>query len=148
MPPGFTKTDRKTTAEHEATTKYRTPTKSEAGQTIDEELGAQDVIDVDKDWYPPLETEVASQIIQIILDSAQPMEVIPPAEDRPYQMFESSDVLGPDQGSTSPVTPKEDRFLDAPGGFLRAPGDGRPPTRPSGRKITGRAVEEPNWKPG
>ena len=126
MLPGFTKTDRKTTAEHEATTKYRTPAESEAGQTIDEELGAQDVINVDQDWYPPLETEVASSIVQNILDSAQPMDMDQPTEEWPYKMFETSDVLGPDQGSTSPVTSREDQFLDAPGGFSRAPGDGRP----------------------
>ena len=42
---------------------------------------------------------------------------------------EAPDVLGPDPGSGSPVTATEDRVLDMPGRFSRAPGDGRPITR-------------------
>ena len=58
---------------------------------------------------------------------------------------EAPDVLGPDPGSGSPVTATEDRVLDTPGRFSRAPGDGRPITRSragsSGRRITGRSTE-------
>ena len=58
---------------------------------------------------------------------------------------EAPDMLGPNPGSGSPVTATEDRALDTPGGFSRAPGDGRPITRSmassSGRSITGRSTE-------
>ena len=51
------------------------------------------------------------------------------------------DVLGPDPGPGSPVTATEDRVLDTPGRFSRAPSDGRPITGSgagfSGRRITG-----------
>ena len=75
------------------------------------------------------------------------MEVDDALEERSYQMFdvEASDVLGPDPGPGSPVTATEDTVLDTPGGFSRAPGDGRPTTRSgsgsSGRRITGRTTE-------
>ena len=68
-------------------------------------------------------------------------------EERPYQMSdeEAPDVLGLDPGSGSPVTAKEDRVLDKPGGFSRAPGVGRPITGSgagsSGRWITERTTE-------
>ena len=153
VPPGFTRLDRKTSQEQEATTKYRTLVEAEAGveqgQTIDEELGAHEVTTINKAWYAPTEAEVASAVLQNILDSAQPMEV--DQEERPYQMFDVSDVLGPDQGPSSPITAKDDNFLDLPSGFSRAPGDGRPPTgspaRSSSRRITGR-TEEHKWMPG
>ena len=41
---------------------------------------------------------------------------------------EAADVLGLDPGSGSPVTATEDRVLDTPGRFSRAPGDGNPIT--------------------
>ena len=72
--------------------------------------------------------------------------------EQPYQMLDvETEVLGPDQGPGSPMTAREDRFLDVPGGFSKAPGDGRPPTRSparsSSRRIMGRA-EEHQWTPG
>ena len=92
--PGFTRINRKTSEEQEATTKYETPADSQK-QSIDEELGIQDVTDINDDWYPPPKSELASSI-QNLLDS-QPMEVDDPPEERSYQMFdmEASDVLGP-----------------------------------------------------
>ena len=58
---------------------------------------------------------------------------------------ETPDMLGPNPGSGSPVTAAEDRALDTPGGFSRAPGDGRPifgsAAGSSGRQITGRSTE-------
>ena len=75
------------------------------------------------------------------------MEVDDPPEERSYQMFdvEASDVLGPEPGPGSPVSATEDMVLDTPGGFSRAPGDGRPTTGSgagsSGRRITGRTTE-------
>ena len=51
MPPRFTHTNWKTTEEQEATTKYETPADSQK-QSIDEELGIQDVTDINEDWYP------------------------------------------------------------------------------------------------
>ena len=150
VPPGFTKADRKTTAEYEASACYKTPAESEAEQTIDEELGSQDVVDVDKDWYLPQVTEVAATVRDLLASvQAQPMDVDPPTGERSYQMFDASDVLGLDQGLTSPVTPREDQLLNPPGSFSRAPGDGRPPAGSSGQKITGRASEEKyKFKPG
>ena len=99
------------------------------------------------DWFAPSEAEVASAI-KNLLDLTQPMEVDQAPEERPYQMFdmEEADALGPYQEPGSPVTPEENRVLDTPGGFSRAPGDGRPPTGspagPSGRRITGRNNQE------
>ena len=150
VPPGFTKIDRKPATELEAPAHYQTPAELEARQTIDEELGAQDVVDVDKDWYLPQMAEAAAAVKGLLASAqAQPMDVDPPTEERAYQMFDVSDELGPDQGPSSPVTPREDQLLDLPGGFSRAPGDGRPPAGSSGRKITGRSTDEKyNFKPG
>ena len=129
---------------------YQTPVELETRQTIDEELGAQDVVDVDKDWYLPQMAEAAAAVKGLLASAqAQPMDVDPPTEERAYQMFDVSDELGPDQGPSSPVTPREDQLLDPPGGFSRAPGDGRPPAGSSGQKITGRSTDEKyNFKPG
>ena len=107
---------------------------------------------MDKDWYLSQETEAASAVRDLLASvQAQPMDVDQPMGERPYQMFDTSDVLGPDQGPTSPVSAGKDQLLDPPGSFSRAPGDGRPPAGSSGQKITGRASEEPpkqNFKPG
>ena len=143
VPPGFTRINRKTPEEQEATTQYETPADSQK-QSIDEELGIQDVTDINEDWYPPPESELASSV-QNLLDS-QPMEVDDPPEELSYQMFdEASDVLGLEPGPGSPVSATEDRALDTPGGFSRAPGEGRPITGSaagsSGRKIMGRTIE-------
>ena len=141
VPPGFTRINRKTPEEQEAT-RYETPTN--AKQSIDEELGIQDVTKITEDWYARSESELASAINSVL---QQPMEVDEAPEERPYQMSdeEDPDVLGPDPGSGSPVTATEDRALDMPGGFSRAPGDGRPVTgsgaSSSGRRITGRSTE-------
>ena len=141
VPPGFTHINRKTREEQEAT-RYETPANSK--QSIDEELGIQDVTNITEDWYVRSELELASAINSIL---QQAMEVDEAPEERPYRMSdeEAPDVLGPDQGSGSPVTATEDRVLDTPGGFSRAPGDGRPITRSgarsSGRRITGRSTE-------
>ena len=147
MPPRFTHINRQTTEEHEATSKYRTPTEWEKGQTIHKELGAQDITKINEDWYPSLESEAASTV-RSILDLAQPMDIDQPSEEQPYQMFEASDVLCPDQGPGSPVTAGEDQFLGMPGSFSRAPEDGRPPTGSPGWRITGRVQEKHLWKPG
>ena len=144
VPPGFARINRKTPEEQEAT-RYETPADSEK-QSIDEELGIQDVTDINEGWYPPPESELASAV-KDLLDSQQLMEVDEAPEERPYQMFdeEAPDVLGPDRGPGSPVTATEDIVLDTPGGFSRAPGDGRPITGSgagsSGQRITGRTTE-------
>ena len=98
-------------------------------QSIDEELGIQDVTNINEDWYAPPESELAAAV-KDLLDSQQPMEVDEAPEERPYQMFdeEAPDVLGPDPGPGSLVSATEDIILDNPGGFSRAPGDGRPIT--------------------
>ena len=106
----------------------------------------EDEVDADP-WfneYLPPESELASSV-QNLLDS-QPMEVDDPPEERSYQMFdEASDVLGPEPGPGSPVSAMEDCVLDTPGGFSRAPGEGRPITgsaaSSSGCKITGRTTK-------
>ena len=48
VPPGFTRINQKTLEEQEAT-RYETPTNSK--QSIDEELGIQDVMNITEDWY-------------------------------------------------------------------------------------------------
>ena len=115
-------------------------------QSIDEELGIQDVTDINEDWHPPPESELASAVNDLLV-SQQPMEMDKALEERPYQMFdkEAPDVLGPDPGPGSPVTATEDIVLNTPGGFSRAAGDGRPITGSgagsSGRRITGCTTE-------
>ena len=140
VPPGFAPIHRKTPEEQEAV-RYETPADSK--QSIDEELGIQDVTNITEDWYARSESELASAIKSVL----QPMEVDEPPEERPPRMSneEAPDVLGPDPGSGSPVTATEDRVLNTPGGFSRAPGDGRPITGSgagsSGRRIMGRSTE-------
>ena len=144
VPPGFTRINQKTPEEQEAT-RYETPMDSEK-QSIDEELGIQDVTNINEDWYPLPESELAATV-KDLLDSQQPMEVDEAPEERPYQMFdeEAPDVLGPDPGPGSPVSATEDIILDNPGGFSRAPGDGRPITGSgagsSGQRIMGCTTE-------
>ena len=122
VPPGFTRINQKTPEEKEAT-RYETPANPK--QSIDEELGIQDVTDINEGWYAPPESELAAAVDSIL---QQPMEVDEAPEERSYQMFDEEvpDVLGPDPGPGSPVTATEDRVLDMPGRFFRAPGDGRP----------------------
>ena len=137
VPPGFERIHRKTPEEHEAT-RYGTPADSK--QSIDEELGIQDVTNITEDWYA--QSELASAVKSVL----QPMEVDEPLEEPPrISDEEAPDMLGPNPGSGSPVTATEDRALDTPGGFSRAPGDGRPITGSaagsSGRRITGRSTE-------
>ena len=74
------------------------------------------------------------------------MEVDEPSEEPPQISDEEApDMLGPHPGSGSLVTAAEDRALDTPGGYSRAPGDGRPITgsaaSSSGRRITGCSTE-------
>ena len=137
VPPGFARIHRKAPEEQEAT-RYETPADSK--QSIDEELGIQDVTNIMEDWYA--QSELASAIKSVL----QPMEVDEPPEEPPrISNEEAPDMLGPNPGSGSPVTAAEDRALDTPGGFSRAPGDGRPITGSaagsSGRRITGRSTE-------
>ena len=144
IPPRFACINWKTPEEQEAT-RYETPADSEK-QSIDEELGIQDITDINEGWYPPPESELASTVNDL-LDSQQPMEVDETPEERLYQMFDEEvpDVLGPDPGPGSPVTATEDIVLNTPGGFSMAPGDGRPITGSgagsSGRRITGCTTE-------
>ena len=65
MPPGFTRSQRRTPEEQEAVAKYRTPSEASQKQSIDEELGIQDITTIDESWYPPIEAEVASAIESI-----------------------------------------------------------------------------------
>ena len=142
VPPGFTHTQRKTLEEQEAVAKYQTPSVASQRQTIDEELGIQDVTTIDESWYPPMEVEVASAV-ESIMDKSQPMDVDPAPAEHSYEMFQDDapELLGMAKGSDSPVTIREDRVLDTPAGFSRAPGDSRPTTGSSAgatsRKITG-----------
>ena len=120
VPPGFARIHRKTLEEQEAT-RYGTPADSK--QSIDEELGIQDVTNITEDWYA--QSELASAVKSVL----QPMEMDEPPEEPPrISDEEAPDMLGPNLGSGSPVTAAEDRALDTPAGFSRAPGDGRPIT--------------------
>ena len=143
VPPGFTRTQHKAPEEQEAVAKYQTPSEASKRQTIDEELGIQDVTTIDESWYPPTEVEVASAV-ESILDKSQPMDVDPALAEHLYEMFQDDapELLGTAKRSDSPMTIREDRVLDTPARFSRAPGDGRPTTgssaRATGHKITGR----------
>ena len=142
VPPGFTRTQRKTPEEQEAVAKYQTPSEAGQRQTSDEELGIQDITTIDEAWYPPTEAEVASAV-DSILDKSQPMDVDPAAAEPSYELFQEDapELLGMVRGSDSPVTAREDGVLNMPAGFSRAPGNGRPTTESSagatGHKITG-----------
>ena len=154
IPPGFTQLERKTPEEQGATDTYRTPAEEEAfgakEMTIDEELGAEDVTTIGNNWFPLPQEELTEAVQNLIrLQNLQtPMDVDQAPEERPYQTFstEDADALGPFQTPGSPITAEEDRALDTPGGFSRAPGDGRPlprsPARASGRRITGRTNKQ------
>ena len=131
---------------------YRTPVEEDASHgakkklTIDEELGAKDVTTFGNDLFAPSESEV-TEAVQNLLKLQTTMDVDQAPEERQYQFFdvEEADALGAYDAPGSPVTTEEDCALDPPGGFSRAPGDGRPlpgsPARPSGQRITGRANE-------
>ena len=151
IPPGFARLNRKTQEEQEAINRYRTPAQenipgTEAEQTINEELSADDVTTIGNDWFAPAESEVATAV-QNLLNLGTPMDVDQAPEECSYQFFnaEEADALGPYQPPGSPITAEENRVLDTPGGFSRAPGDGRPPSGSpagsSGRRITGRTSE-------
>ena len=147
VPPGFTCTQRKTPEEQEAVAKYQTPSEASQRQTIDQELGIQDVTTINESWYPPMEAEVASAV-ESILDKSQPMDVDPAPAEHSYEMFQDDalELLGMAKGLDSPMTAREDRVLDTPARFSRAPGDGRPTTGSSAgatsRKITGCTEQE------
>ena len=137
VPPGFAPIHRKAPEEQEAT-RYETP--ANLKQSIDEELGIQDVTNITEGWY------AQSELVSAVKSVLQPMEVDEPPEEPPQiSDQEAPNVLGPHPGSGSPVTAAEDRALDTPGGFSRAPGDGRPITGSvagsSGRRIMGRSTE-------
>ena len=137
VPPGFARIHLKAPEEQEAQ-RYEAPADSK--QSIDEELGIQDVTNITEDWYA--QSELASTIKSVL----QPMEVDEPLEEPPQISDEETpDMLGPHPGSGSPVTAAEVRALDTPGGFSRAPGDGLPITGSaagsSGRRIMGRSTE-------
>ena len=137
VPPGFARIHQKALEEQEAP-RYETPADSK--QSIDEELGIQDVTNITEDWYT--QWELATAVKSVL----QPMEVDEPSEEPPRISDEEiPDMLGSHPGSGSPVTAAEDRALDTPGGFSRAPGDGRPITGSvagsSSRRIMGRSTE-------
>ena len=122
VPPGFTCTQRKTPEEQEAVAKYQTPSELSLKQTIDEELGIQDLTTIDEAWYPPMEAELAS-VVESIHEKSQPMDLDPVLAEHSYEMFQDDalELLGTAKGSDSPVTVREDRVLDMPAGFSRAP---------------------------
>ena len=86
--------------------------------------------------------------VESILDKSQPMDMDPAPAEHLYELFQDDalELLGTVKGSDSPMTAREDRVLDTPAGFSRAPGDGRLTTESSagatGRKITGRTEQE------
>ena len=82
--------------------------------------------------------------VESILDKPQPMDVDPALAEHSHELFQDDapELLGTVKGSDSPITAREDRVLNTPAGFSRAPGDGRLTTESSagatGQKITGR----------
>ena len=71
--------------------------------------------------------------VKSILDKSQPMDVDPAPAEHSYEMFrdDAPGLLGTAKGSESPMTAREDRVLDTPARFSRAPGDGRLTTESS-----------------
>ena len=140
VPPGFTRTQRRTLEEQEVGAKYWTPSEASQKQSIDEELGIQDVTNIDESWYPPMEMELASAV-ESIMDKSQPMDVDPAPAEHLMLQDEEPELLGSANGSDSPMTAREDKVLNMPAGFSRAPGDGRLTpeslTRATSRRITG-----------
>ena len=140
IPPGFTRTQHRTLEEQEAVAKYQTPSEASQKQSIDEELGIQDITNIDESWYPPTEMELASAV-ESIMDKSQPMDMDPALAEHSMLQDDELGLLGSAKGSDSPVTAREDRVLDMPAGFSRAPGDGRPTpessTGATGHRITG-----------
>ena len=141
VPPGFTRLQRGTLEEQEAVSKYQPPSEDSQKQSLDEELGIQDITNISESWYPPKEAELASAI-ESIWDKSQPMDVDPALAEDSMPPNDKLELLGMAAGSDSPVTAREDRVLDMPAGFSRAPGDRRPTPKSStgatGHKITGR----------
>ena len=138
VPPGFTRTQHRTPEEQEAVAKYQTPSEASQKQSIDEEQGIQDVTNINVSWYPPMETELASAV-ESIMDKSQPMDVDPALAEHSMLQDDEPELLGSAKGSDSPVTAREDRILDTPAGFSRAPGDSRP-TPESSTETTGRRI--------
>ena len=147
VPPGFTHTQHKPPQEQEAVAKYQTPSEAGQRQTIDEELGIQDITTINESWYPPTEAEVASAV-QSILDKSQPMDVDPVLTEHSYELFQDDalELLGMAKGSNSLMTAREDGVLNMAAGFSRAPGDGRLTTessaRATSRRIMGHTEQE------
>ena len=85
--------------------KYQTPSEAGQKQTIDEELGIQDITTIDEAWYPPTEVKVASAV-ESIFDKSQPMDVDPALAEHSYELFQDDalEFLGTVRGSDSPVT--------------------------------------------
>ena len=75
------------------------------------------------------------------MDKPQPMDVDPALAEHSILQDNEPELLELAKGSDSPMTAREDRVLDMPAGFSRAPGDGRPTpessTGATGRRITG-----------
>ena len=67
-----------------------------------------------------------ASVVESILDKSQPMDLDPAPAEHSYKMFQDDalELLGTAKGSDSPVTVREDRVLNTPAGFSRAPGDG------------------------
>ena len=141
VPPGFTRLQRGTLEEQEAVSKYRTPKEDSQKQSLDEELGIQDVTNINNSWYPPTEAELVSAI-KSIQEKSQPMDIDPALAEDWMPPNDEPELLGMAAGLGSPVTAREDRVLDTPAGFSRAPGDGRltpeSSTGATGHRITGR----------
>ena len=124
VPPGFTRLQHGTLEEQEAVSKYWTPSEDSQKQSLDEELGIQDVTNINESWYPPTEAELALAI-ESIRNKSQPMDIDPALAEDSMPPNDEPELLGMAAGSDSPVTAREDRVLDTPAGFSRAPGDGR-----------------------
>ena len=134
VPLGFTHLQRGTLEEQEAVSKYRTPSEDSQKQSLDEELGIQDVTNINKSWYPPTEAELALAI-ESIRDKSQPMDVDPALVEDLMPPDDEPELLGMAAGSDSPVTAREDRVLDMLTGFSRTLGDGRPTPESSNRSY-------------
>ena len=93
VPPGFTRLQHGTLEEQEAVSKYRTPPEDSQKQSLDEELGIQDVTNINESWYPPTEAELALAI-ESIRDKSQPMDIDPALAEQSMPHDDEPELLG------------------------------------------------------
>ena len=115
------------------------PPEDSQKQSLDEELGIQDVTNINESWYPQQKQSWHGP--SKASGKSQPMDVDPAPVEDSMPPDDELELLGMAAGLDSPVTAREDRVLDMPARFSRALGDGRLTpkslTGATGHKIMG-----------